>query len=103
LSTIEEIRRHGAISGGGWFGLSYISLFMLFDLFFHLDFGNMALSVVEFGLEAYKGLSDFAGSMGLSRFLFASTILLVYRMRGSVFSTFVHGNRDVDHDVGLTL
>ena len=60
----------------------------------------MALAVVEFGLEAYEGLGDFAGSMRLSSFFFASTFVSLWNERKYAF---VHDSRDVDHDVGLTL
>jgi hypothetical protein len=41
------------------FGLFYVSLFVLFKLLFHLDFREVAFTIVEFGFETYERLGDF--------------------------------------------
>ena len=49
LRSVQKIRWHCPVWYCGGFGSFDVALFMLFYLFFHLDFGEGSLSVMEFG------------------------------------------------------
>jgi hypothetical protein len=66
---------------------------VLFDLFLHLDFGDMALAIMEFCFQPSQGLGYFAGAMGLTSFLLASIISSL----ADGESTCAHGSPDVSH------